>query len=110
MVVWSLTFALPAALVIALASPLAAAALLAGVLCGVANAYLAMRSNERLADHRSVGSFVRSSVPRIFVFGIIPVGFCLHGPAWALATYFIGFFTPLACYTALVARFIRTGS
>jgi len=110
MVVWSVALAVPVALAIAAISPLAAVALLAGVLCGVANAYLTMRSNERLAEHRSVGSFVRSSVPRIFVFGIVPVGFCLHGPAWALATYFIGFFTPLACYVALVARSIRTGS
>jgi hypothetical protein len=110
MIVWSLALVLPAALIIARVSPVAAVALLAGAVCGLLNALLSMRSNERLLDHRSVGSFVISSVLRILVFGIVPVGFCLHGPWWSMATYFIGFFTPLACYATIVARFIRTDS
>ena len=110
MMLWSLALALPAALLIVPASPVAAVALMVGAVCGLLNAYLSMRSNERLLDHRSVGTFVISSVLRILVFGIVPVEFCLHGPWWAMATYFIGFFTPLACYATIVARFIRTGS
>jgi len=109
MVVWSFAFALPLGLVIAAASPIAAVAEVFGTVCGVANALLSMRGNERLADHRSVGSFVLSSVLRILVFGIVPVEFGLHGPWWSMATYFVGFFTPLALYAVIVARGLRTG-
>jgi len=68
-----------------------------------------MRGNERLADHRNASIFVLSSILRIGVFGIIPVGFALHGSGWTMAAYFLGFFTPLALYTILVARAVRTG-
>ena len=106
---WSLALALPAALLIVPASPVAAVALMAGAVCGLLNAYLSMRSNERLLDHRSVGTFGISSVLRILVFGIVPVEFAQHGPWWTMATYFVGFFTPLALYVAIVARAVRTG-
>jgi hypothetical protein len=106
---WSLSFALLAGLVIATRSPLAAVALVVGTCCGLANAFLTMRGNERLVEHRSVASFVLSSILRIGVFGIVPVEFSLHGPWWAMAPYFVGFFMPLALYAAMVARSIRTG-
>ena len=70
---------------------------------GSLNALLTMRSTERLVDHRSVGSFVFSSLLRIVVFGIVPVDFALHGPWWSMATYFAGFFLPLALYAVRVA-------
>jgi len=107
--VWTLSLAGLGGLVVALKSPVAGAALAFGGICGLANALLVMRGAERLVEHRSVGSFVFSSVLRIFVFGIVPVGFCLHGPWWSLGTYFIGFFLPLGLYAMLVARTIRTG-
>ena len=108
MVVWSLILAVPLSLVVAAGSVLAAVALGAGVLCGIGNSLLSMRANERLVDHRSVATFVLSSVLRIFVFGIVPVGFALHGPWSTLAAYFIGFFTPLVLYAFRVARAART--
>jgi hypothetical protein len=108
MVVWSLAVAVPASLAVAVGSLVAAVALGTGTLCGIVNALLSMRSSERLVDHRSVGSFVFSSVLRIFVFGIIPVAFARHGPWWSLATYFVGFFTPLAVYALSVGRAVRT--
>ncbi len=80
-----------------------------GTGCGLANALLTMRGNERLIDHRSVSAFVFSSTLRIAVFGIVPVEFAQHGPWWTMATYFVGFFTPLALYVAIVARAVRTG-
>ncbi len=110
MVAWSAAVALPTTLAVAVVSPYAAVALAIGVACGIANAYLVMRSNERLGAHRSVGVFVFSSMLRIFVFGIVPVELALHGPWTAMLTYFIGFFMPLGCYAALTARFIRTSS
>ncbi len=109
MAVWSIVFALLAGLVIATKSPIAGIALVFGTGCGIANALLTMRGNERLVDHRSVASFVFSSILRIGVFGIVPVEFALHGPWWTMAAYFVGFFTPLALYTVLVARSVRTG-
>jgi len=109
MAVWSIGFAVLAGLVIGTKAPIAGIALVFGTGCGIANALLAMRGNERLVDHRSVASFVFSSILRIGVFGIVPVEFALHGPWWTMAAYFIGFFTPLALYTVLVARAVRTG-
>ncbi len=109
MAVWSIVFALLAGLVVATKSPIAGIALVFGTGCGIANALLSMRGNERLLDHRSVSSFVFSSILRIGVFGIVPVEFALHGPWWSMGAYFIGFFTPLALYTGLVARAVRTG-
>jgi hypothetical protein len=109
MVVWSLLLALPASLVVWAGSPVAALALGFGTVCGIVNALLSMRGNERLLDHRSVGFFVISSVVRILVFGIVPVEFALHGPWWTLVTYFTGFFTPLAVYALSVGRAVRTG-
>ncbi len=109
MAVWSIVFAVLAGLVVATKSPIAGVALVFGTGCGIANALLSMRGNERLVDHRSVASFVFSSILRIGVFGIVPVEFALHGPGWTMAAYFIGFFTPLALYTVLVARAVRTG-
>ena len=109
MAAYSISFAVLAGLVVATKSPIAAVALVTGAACGVANAYLTMRGNERLVDHRSVAAFVFSSMLRIGVFGIVPVEFALHGPWWSMAAYFIGFFAPLACYSILVARTVRTG-
>ncbi len=108
MAAWSVAFAVGCGLVIATKSPLAAVALAFGTLCGLANAFLSMRGNERLVEHRSVSSFVFSSILRIAVFGIVPVEFALHGPAWSMAAYFLGFFTPLALYVCIVARAVRT--
>jgi hypothetical protein len=109
MAAWSVLFAVSAALAIAAKSPLAAVAVAVGTGCGLANALLTMRGNERLLDHRSVSSFVFSSILRVAVFGIVPVEFALHGPAWLMAVYFVGFFTPLALYAVIVARAVRTG-
>jgi hypothetical protein len=109
MVVWSLILALPASLAAAAGSPVAAVALVSGTVCGIVNALLSMRGNERLVDHRSVGFFVFGSILRILVFGIVPVEFALHGPWWTLLTYFIGFFTPLAVYAVSVGREAPTG-
>ena len=107
-VVWSLVATAVASLAVAAGSPIAGVALGVGGLCGIANALLTMRSTERLVDHRSVGSFVFSSLLRIVVFGIIPVEFALHGPWWSMATYFAGFFLPLAIYAVRVGRAVRT--
>ncbi len=109
MAVWSLGLAVLAGIAFWAVSPVAAVALMTGTCCGLANAFLTMRGNERLIDHRSVSTFVFSSTLRIGVFGIVPVEFAQHGPWWSMATYFIGFFTPLALYAAIVARAVRTG-
>jgi hypothetical protein len=109
MVVWSIVFAVLAGVVVSTKAPIAGIALVFGTGCGIANALLTMRGNERLVDHKSVATFVTSSILRIGVFGIVPVEFALHGPWWTMIAYFIGFFTPLALYTALVARAVRTG-
>jgi len=108
MVVESIVLAAVAACVIAMRSHIAAVALATGALCGIANALLSMRGNERLLDHRSVASFVFGSVLRIGVFGIVPVEFGLHAPAWAMGIYFVGFFMPLALYAVNFARTLRT--
>jgi len=110
MAIWSFALSVPVGLALVPVSPVAAAAEVFGTVCGLLNALLSMRSNERLGDHRSVGTFVFSSVLRIGVFGIVPVAFALHGPWWTMATYFIGFFTPLAAYAILAAGTIRTDS
>jgi len=109
MAVWSLGFAVLAALALWVWSPITAVALVTGTICGIANALLTMRGGERLLDHQSVSAFVISSTLRIVVFGIVPVEFVLHGPLWAMASYFVGFFTPLALYAMIVARAFRTG-
>ncbi|MBD5655486.1 MAG: hypothetical protein IAI50_09975 [Candidatus Eremiobacteraeota bacterium] len=109
MAVWSVAFAVLAGLIVGMKSEVAGIALVFGAGCGLANAFLTMRGTERLVDHRSVSSFVFSSILRIGVFGIVPVEFALHGPWWSMGAYFIGFFTPLALYTVLVARSVRTG-
>ncbi len=108
MVGWSLLLGTGAGVAVWAFSPIGAVSLVAGTLCGLANALLVMRGNERLLDHGSVSTFVFSSVLRIFVFGIVPVEFCLHGPWWTMATYFGGFFSPLALYAVLVGRGLRT--
>ena len=109
MVAWSVLFAVCASLALAQPSPIAAVAIAFGTVCGLLNALLTMRGNERLVEHRSVSFFVFSSILRIAVFGIVPVEFALHGPAWTMAAYFLGFFTPLALYAFIVARAVRTG-
>ena len=96
MAAWSVLFAVCAGSLLAVLSPLASAALFTGTACGLANAFFSMHGNERLAEHRSVSFFVFSSIIRIAVFGIVPVEFALHGPAWSMVAYFMGFFTPLA--------------
>ncbi len=107
-IVWSLLVTAVVSLAVAAGSPIAGVTLGFGGLCGIANALLLMRSTERLVDHRSVGSFVFSSLLRIVIFGIIPVEFALHGPWWTMATYFAGFFLPLAIYAVSVGRAART--
>ena len=102
--VWSLVLVTVAGTLIAGWSPIGGIALATGGACGVANALLAMRGNERLVDNRSVVIFALSSVLRICVFGIVPVEFALHGPSWTMALYFCGFFLPLALYAVSVAR------
>jgi hypothetical protein len=109
MAAWSVTFALAVGLVVATRSPVAAAALVFGTTCGLANAFLMMRGNERLINHQSVASFVFSSMVRIGVFGIVPVEFCRHGPGWTILLYFVGFFAPLAFYAVIVGRSIQSG-
>jgi hypothetical protein len=108
MVAGSLIVAVPLSLLVAVGSRAAAVAFATGILCGIVNALLTMRSSERLVDHRSVSIFVLSSVLRILMFGILPVGLALHGPWWSLASYFAGFFTPLALFAASVGRAPRT--
>jgi hypothetical protein len=108
--VWSLAIALAAGAALVPVSPIAAIAEVFGTCCGILNALLSMRGNERLAEHRRVAAFVLSSVLRIAVFGIVPVEFALHGPWWTMATYFVGFFTPLAVYALIVARKLHPDS
>jgi hypothetical protein len=102
--VWSLVLVTVAAIPIAGWSPIGGVALAFGGVCGVVNALLTMRGNERLVDNRSVVIFALSSVLRICVFGIVPVEFAAHGPWWTMALYFCGFFLPLALYAISVAR------
>jgi len=108
--VWSLGVALAAGFLLAFRLPLAGVALVIGTVCGVLNSLLSMQSNERLLDHRSVALFVISSIGRIVVFAIVPVEFALHAPWWTMLAYFAGFFLPLALYTLMVARAVRTNS
>jgi hypothetical protein len=108
--IWSVAVTIVAGAALGPVSPIAAIAEVFGTFCGILNALLSMRANERLADHRRVGAFVLSSVLRIAVFGIVPVEFALHGPWWTMATYFFGFFTPLAVYAALVSRKLHPDS
>ncbi|MBV9646426.1 MAG: hypothetical protein JO043_03085 [Candidatus Eremiobacteraeota bacterium] len=110
MVSTSLLAAVPASALVAVSSVRAGLALFVGVGCGVLNALLTMRSNERLLDHRGVAAFVLSSVLRIVVFGIVPVGLALGGPWWTMAVYFAGFFTPLALFALSVARTPQSNS
>jgi hypothetical protein len=107
MVLWSIVLALVGACALAVKSPYAAVALFVGVMCGVMNALLSMRGNERLLDHRSVASFVFGSVLRVGVFGILPVEFGIRGPWWTIGMYFMGFFAPLSLYALDMARTIR---
>jgi hypothetical protein len=104
MIGYSIVSATIVACVLWIQFPYTAAALFVGVMCGIANALLSMWSNERLLDHRSVASFVFGSVLRIGVFGIVSVEFGMHGPAWTIGVYFIGFFTPLGWYALNAAR------
>ena len=108
MAAWSLGIVSSGALALWWISPLGAISLLAGGICGCLNAVLSMRGNERLVDHKSVSAFVFGSILRIVVFAIVPVAFAARGPWWTLPAYFLGFFTPLALYTMMVARDIRT--
>ncbi len=110
MVLWALVLGVTGSLVLATVSPIGAIAAVFGTGCGIVNALLSMRGNERLADHRNVGFFVLSSILRIVVFGIVPVEFALHGPWWTMAPYFIGFFLPLALYAVIAAASLRTGT
>jgi hypothetical protein len=109
MAAWSLASGVLLGAALALKSPIGGVALAAGSVCGILNAFLSMRGNERLLEHRSAAAFVLSSTLRIALFGIVPVEFALRGGSWAFGAYFVGFFVPLACYTVLVARSVRTG-
>jgi len=104
---WSIAIGLVIGLVLAAVSPPAGLAFFTGTVCGVGNALLAMRGNERLLDHRSAAAFVFSSMLRIAVFGIVPVVFAVHGPVWSMPAYFAGFFTPLGLYAVFVRRAVR---
>jgi hypothetical protein len=108
MVLWSAVFALIGGAAFLLWSPPAAVALALGTACGILNALLVMRGTERLAGHASVGTFVFTSILRIFVFAVVPVEFCLHAPWWTFGVYFAGLFAPLALYAMLVALELRT--
>ncbi len=104
---WSLGIGLTIGLGVAALSPLVAAAFFVGTLCGLGNAFLMMRGNERLLDHHRTAAFVFSSMLRIAVFGIVPVVFAVHGSVWSMPAYFVGFFTPLAVYGLFVRRAVR---
>lgn len=104
---WSLLVVFFAAVAVAMWSPYSAVALGTGGVCGVLNALLVMRANERLIDHHSVPLFVLGGLLRICVFGLVPVEFALHGPWWTIGAYFAAFFTPLATYWVLTARAVR---
>ena len=98
----------PFAALAAARTPVLGLDLLLGVACGIANALLVMRANERLVDRQtSVGTHTRSSVLRIFAFGAMPTLTAAIGPIWGMGLYFVGFFTPLAFYTLAVHREIR---
>src|SRR5579871_5463281 len=56
MAVWTLALVLPASLALAAVSPVGAVSLVVGAICGLVNAFLSMRSNERLAVRRNVGA------------------------------------------------------
>lgn len=94
----SLVVAAVVALAVARWLPVPALALAAGGACGVFNTLLTTVTTERLLDSRNVGLFVLSSFLRIGLFGIVPVAFAAHGPWWAMAWYFAGFFLPLAMF------------
>jgi len=104
MVAGSLLTGAAVSVALAPAFPRPALGLLVGVACGLLNAGLSMYANERLLRAHGVAGFVLSSVVRIFVFGIVPVGLSLHGPWWTMAAYFAGFFTPLALFALSVGR------
>ena len=102
MLVWSVVFSVLIGLVVATRSPIGAVAVVFGNrVRSLQTRSSPMRGNERLLDHRSVSTFVISSILRIAVFGIVPVEFALHGPLWTMAAYFAGFFTPLALYAGI---------
>jgi hypothetical protein len=84
-----------------------ALALIAGGICGVLDILLIMRSGERVVETGNRGTFVFSSFLRIVVFGIVPVAFAAVGPWWSMASYFAGFFLPLALYAITVGRAFR---
>lgn len=84
-----------------------ALALVAGGICGVLNILLIMRAGERVVETGNRGTFVFSSFLRIVVFGIFPVAFAAAGPWWSMASYFAGFFLPLALYAITVGRAFR---
>jgi hypothetical protein len=107
MACWSLGLGIGTGLALVPLSPIAAVAEVCGSVCGILNALLSMRANERLVDRRRIALFVISSVVRIVFFGMLPVEFALHGPWWTMATYFFGFFTPLAVYAVLTARSLQ---
>ena len=102
--VWTLAAVTVVALATAWWFAIPAAALVTGGICGVVNALLTMRGNERLVDNRHVGGFVLGGFARIAIFGVVPVAFAYYGPWWSMLSYFAGFFLPLALYFALVHR------
>ncbi|MHB8238774.1 MAG: ATP synthase subunit I [Vulcanimicrobiaceae bacterium] len=92
------------ALLTGVRSPMAGFAFGLGGICGIVNALLVMRGNERLAESSAASGFVLSSFLRIAVFAIVPVALALRGPWWAMVVYFAGFFAPLAVYAYGVRR------
>lgn len=88
--------------------PWFAFALAVGALAGAANALLSMHGNERLVEGRNIGFFVLSSFVRLCLFGIVPVVLALRAPSlWTVASYFIGFFLPLALFGIGLKRAYR---
>lgn len=111
MAAFSIVFAGIASLVLRLWSADAALSLLAGTACGLANSFAVMFGYERLGGGGAKGmaAFAISSILRLVAFGIMPAVIAIHGPVWAVGFYYLGFFAPLAFYSAIVARAWRAG-
>ena len=111
MAAFSLTFAGIASLLLWLWSTDAALSLLIGTACGLVNSFAVMFGYERLGDGgaKNTAAFAISSILRLIVFGIMPAVIAIRGPIWAVGFYYLGFFAPLAFYSAIVARAWRAG-
>jgi len=81
---------------------------LAGAAAGMLNAFLTAYGTHRLLEGRRVSLFVLSSLLRIGLFAILPVALAMRVPSpWTIASFFGGFFTPLALYAILLGRTLK---